>query len=587
VATFVLLLVLDGVWAGRVLVRGLTRARSELAVAIESIVTGDPDAAAPHFVAARQAAEDAVGAAGHPAMGFARLLPVAGENIDAAAAVAEASRATAAAGSAMVEVARDLGWTDIRIPASTSAGVLDIEAFESALPRMGTVVDQLREASIALEAGGGDGLFGPVASGYRDAVNGLSRRADLASRFRDSMRLVTTMFGGNHRYLICVPALGRSRPGGGAPATIGVLVVDDGTFELEPMTPAPKGIADSDISLHWPRTAKTLMVAAREEGIAADGIILMDAIALEDLVWTVGDVEVEDRPLPLSERTTASALEIDAFLGNAPPKTAQLHADLVAQILQAFLERRPAMESLALATAADTRGRHLSIYLAGGSGRRLVRTLGLDGRARLTGEGVLPVVATWSTLGSSHVGALVNTTVRQTITIREDGSASVDAEVLFENGAGTDPPSVFLGRPAGSVPVGTFSANVTLYLPRAADHIQAETSRPSPIGVGEDLGLATVTGSIAVRGGESTTLTVSYRVPNAVRTIDRVKEIALRVMPQPSMAGTRFLVRIVLPDGSAIVSASSGLERRGDTAVFSGVRRGALDLELRFGVGQA
>ncbi|MDQ4109186.1 MAG: hypothetical protein M3138_10330, partial [Actinomycetota bacterium] len=88
-ATFVLLLILDGVWAGRILVRGLTSARSELAVAIESIVTGDPEAAAPHFAAAQRAADEALGATGHPSMGIARLLPLAGSNIEAAAAVAE------------------------------------------------------------------------------------------------------------------------------------------------------------------------------------------------------------------------------------------------------------------------------------------------------------------------------------------------------------------------------------------------------------------------------------------------------------------------------------------------------------------
>jgi hypothetical protein len=586
-ATFVLLLVLDGVWAGRILVRGLTRARSELTVAIESIVTGDPEAAAPHFAAARQSAEDALDAAGHPAMGIAGLLPLAGENIEAAAAVAEASRATAAAGGTMVGVARDLGWTDIRIPASTAAGRLDIEAFETALPRMEEVADRLREASIALEAAGGDGLLGPVASGYRDAVEGLSRRADLAGRFRDSMQLATAMFAGEHRYLVCVPALGQPRPGGGAPATIGVLLVDDGALQLDPMTPAPKRFADVDVSLHWPRTARNLMAVAAEDGIAADGVILIDAVALEDLVWTIGDVEVRGLPLALSDQTTTSALEIDAFLGNTPPRTARLHADLVSQILDAFLERRPSVESFALATAADTRGRHLSVYLPGRKERRLIRALGLDGRARLKGEGILPVVATWSTLGNSHVGALVNTTVEQRITILENGSASVDAEVLFENGAGTDPPSVLLGRPAGGLPVGTLAADVTLYLPQTAQHVVAETSRPSPIRVGQDLGLATVTGSIAVRGGESTTLTVTYLVPDAVRTVDGADEVALRVMPQPTLAGVRFQIRVALPDGSTIVSASPELERRGETAIFSGVRGGPVDLELRFGVGQA
>ena len=91
-------------------------------MAIESIVTGDPEAAAPHFVAAREAADDAVSSAGHPSLGLAGLLPIVGNNIEAASAVAEASLATAEAGSTMVKVARDLGWTDIRIPASSAFG---------------------------------------------------------------------------------------------------------------------------------------------------------------------------------------------------------------------------------------------------------------------------------------------------------------------------------------------------------------------------------------------------------------------------------------------------------------------------------
>ena len=319
---------------------------------------------------------------------------------------------------------------------------------------------------------------------------------------------------------------------------------------------------------------------------SVDGVILIDSVALQDLVWTIGDVDVEGLPLALSDQTTTSALEVDAFLGNAPIRAAELHADLVSQILGAFLERRPGVESFALATAADTRGGHLSVYLPGGK-RRLVRALGLNGRAMLSDPGTLPVIASWSTLGNSHVGALVSTTVQQTITVRRNGSASVEAEVLFENGAGTDPPSVLLGRPIGGLPVGTFAADVTLYLPKNAEDIAAETSRPSPIRAGQDLGLATVTGSVAVRGGDSTTLTVTYLVPDAVRTVDGAREVAIRVTPQPTLAGIRFEIRIVLPDGSTIRSASPGLQRQGDTAVFSGVQDAAMDLELRFAVGQA
>jgi len=184
------------------------------------------------------------------------------------------------------------------------------------------------------------------------------------------------------------------------------------------------------------------------------------------------------------------------------------------------------------------------------------------------------------------VGALVKTTVVQTVTIRPNGSAEVEAEVLFDNGAGTAPPSVLLGRPAGGLPIGTFAADVTLYLPKNADKIEAETSRPSPIRVGRDLGLTTVTGSIAVRGGGSTSLTVAYVIPDAVRTVNGAKEITLHVVPQPTVAGIRYELQVSLPDGSTILSASPELDRRGEAAAFSGVRSGAVDLDLRFGLGQ-
>ena len=584
-ATFAILLLLDGLWAGRTLVRGLTRARSELIVAIESLVTGDPDAAAPHFEAARQAADDAVGAAGHPSLELAGLLPVIGDNIDAAGAVAEASRATATAGGSMVTVARELGWTDIRIPASAGLGRLDLEAIEAAQRPMDSVVSQLREAAVNLGAVGDDGLVGPVATGYRDAVDALDQRSELAATFRDTMRLATTMFSGERRYLLVVPALGVTRPSGGAPTTIGVLTVSDGLMDLEAMVPAPRPFVDVAGAPDWPRTARSLMDAAEDAGIdAPDGVIQLDAVALEDLVWTIEDVPAEDRTLPLSDRTTTPALEIEAFQTNSPPRSASLHAAWSDAVVQAVLAERPGVETFALAASSATRDRHLAIYVPDRRARPLLRSLGLDGRARLRGQGVFPVAGTWSTRGNAHVGAFVNVTVRQSIRVREDGSASVSSVVLFENSAGTDPPSVLLGRPADGLPIGTYSAGVTLYVPGNARNVVAETSRPSPIEVGRDVGLTTVTGSIEIAAGGSTTLTVSYRVDDVVRVDGDERELTVRLLPQPTLAGVGHVVRISIPEGSAIVSASPQLERRANVATFSVVRSAPLDLVLRFSV---
>lgn len=584
-ATFAILLLLDGLWAGRTLVRGLTRARSELNVAIESLVTGDPDAAAPHFQAAREAADDAVGAAGHPSLELAGLLPVIGDNIDAAGAVAEASRATAAAGGSMVTVAKELGWTDIRIPASTAVGRLDLEAIEAAQQPMDSVVSQLRTAAVNLGAAGDDGLVGPVATGYRDALEALDHRSELAARFRDTMRLATTMFSGDRRYLLVVPSLGVTRPSGGAPSTIGVLAVTDGVMDLETMVPAPPPFLDVSGAPDWSRTALSLMDAAEAAGIdATDGVIQLDAVALQDLVWTIEDVPAEGRTLPLSDRTTTNALEIEAFQTDSPPRSASLHAAWTDAVVQALLSERPGVESFALATSSAARDRHLAVFVPGRRARPLLRSLGLDGRARIRRPDVFPVVGTWSTRGNAHVGVFVNATLRQTIRVREDGSARVSAVVLFENSAGVDPPSVLLGRPAGGLPIGTYAGGVTLYLPGNARNVVAETSRPSPIEVGSDLGMTTVTGSIEIAGGGSTTLTVTYAVDDVVRVDGDEREVLVRLLPQPTVAGVDHVVRIAIPDGSAIVSASPQFERRSAVVTFSGVRSAPLDLALRFSV---
>lgn len=582
-ATLIVLLLLDVLWAGRSLARALTDARSELAIGIESIVTGDADAAAPHFDAAREAAQDALDAIGHPSIGIAGLLPIAGANIDAASAVAAASLATADAGTSMVGVAHDLGWSDIRIPATTSIGSLDVGAFETALPQMDRIAARLRNTLRSLEAVDDARLVGPVATGYRDAVSGLERRADVADRFRGALELVTEMFAGEHHYLVNVPALGVPRAGGGKPTTIAVLDVSDGRLFLQDVAPATESMATVDVSLDWPKTARALIDAAEADGVnGVDGAIQLDAVALQDLVWAIGDVEVSGRRFPLSDRSTTPALEIDAFLGESASRAAALHSDWVASILLAALDRRPGLETFALATSADARDRHLAIYLPTPEGRRVVRSLGLDGRQNVAGRRFLPVVTTWTSLGDDHVGALVETTVRQTVQLRPDGSARVATQVLFRNRAGTDPPSVLLGPRIGQTPVGTFSANVTLYLPRRATDAVAETSRPSPIETGRDLGLGTITGTVTVRAGGSTTLTATYNVDQAVRIVDGERQVDLRVIPQPTVEGVRYELRVALPDGSTILDASSSFDRRGDTATFSRVQSGPVDLRVRF-----
>jgi hypothetical protein len=73
-----------------------------------------------------------------------------------------------------------------------------------------------------------------------------------------------------------------------------------------------------------------------------------------------------------------------------------------------------------------------------------------------------------------------------------------------------------------------------------------------------------------------------YNVDQAVRIVDGERQVDLRVIPQPTVEGVRYELRVALPDGSTILDASSSFDRRGDTATFSRVQSGPVDLRVRF-----
>jgi hypothetical protein len=349
------------------------------------------------------------------------------------------------------------------------------------------------------------------------------------------------------------------------------------------LAPAPPELVEAPTSLDWPTAAEALLRAARAAGAPRlDGVISLDSIALEDLVWVAGDVGVKGRKLPLSDSTTSTALEIDAFQATVDEQAARTHALWTSEILRTFLASRPGLESFALATARDARARHLAIYARRASTQELVSTLGLDGALPEPQPGVLPVIVSWSATAGSHVGALVDTRIREDVRVRSDGSATVLMEVSFENGAGSGSRSALLGQGGGGIPVGSFAADVTVYVPEAARNLAAETSRPSPTSVEEELGYRAVTGSVFIRGGESSTFTVTYSIKEAVAADGDERSLVLRVLPQPTLEGISYELRLMAPDEARIVSASPELDVRGSSASFNELRGGPTDLEIRY-----
>ncbi len=138
-----IVLVLDGLWAGRAMFRGVAEARSALTEGAVAVVTGDPAAARPCFERAAEAADSTVEATAHPSIALAERIPWLGDNIKAVEAVARASERSANAGLTMVDAALLMDWQDVRLPATEALGAVDLPKLRAATPMLEEVAKGL------------------------------------------------------------------------------------------------------------------------------------------------------------------------------------------------------------------------------------------------------------------------------------------------------------------------------------------------------------------------------------------------------------------------------------------------------------
>ncbi len=576
-AVLLVLLVLDGIWAGRTMVRGVAAARSDLAEGSVAVVTGDPEAAVPHLESAAEAAESVLDASGHPSISLASRLPWIGENLRAVEAIAEASQRTAGAGLTMAEAARVLDWHDLRIPAAEAIGDVDLATIEAAAPLLDDVATELGDAAAALEAVGPARLVGPVATGYDDALETLRRRAAIAADASDVMALLPRFLGSGaeRQYLLAIQTLGRPLGVGGEVDLIGVLTANDGVMTLStPLTPAGEGFARATDTTDARSAGENLLAAARDEGLGElDGVLLADSMWLADAVWTTGTAEVPERDLPVNPDEAPTVLEREVFEGRDVAAAATRRAEVANAIVESYLARRPATEAFATALARDVAERHLTVVATRGRERRILERLGADGAPEPAGQ---PSVAvTWSTVVDNQAAIFTDREVSHRVMLDIDGSAKVRTIVTLTNHADDAPPSALLGfplpatvpDPAGVDPVGGWAADVGVLLPAKADRVTAETSVPSETSIVKEEGRAVVLAQLAVDPGDSRSLLVGYRLLDA--KIDD-GEFRLRVIPQPAWPVGLVRVRIDAPPGEVIAEASQDLEVGGVSATYVG-----------------
>ena len=240
VLTACVMLAIDAAVSAHRMLGAISAARLHLIDGGNSVVTGDPDVATAAFQAAGRSALEALGDADRPGVRLLQGLPIVGDNVTAAKAVAQAQVDTASAGLTMADAARTMDWNTILLPTTTSLGHVDLAEVRRATPQLESVATQLQTALNRLELAGGGHLIGPVAAGYDNAVTTLTREAALAADARDLARVTPPLFGGHgvRRYLVAVGSLAQPFGPSGRVGPVGVLTARHGTLTLEPFSPA-------------------------------------------------------------------------------------------------------------------------------------------------------------------------------------------------------------------------------------------------------------------------------------------------------------------------------------------------------------
>ena len=580
VATFLIVVIallgFDAARSANRMLSGIKDARAQLDDGAESVVVGDPEASIPKFNSAAAEADRAVAASDHPSIRLLGLFPVLGPNIRATRAVAIAEGDSARAGLVMAQAAKLLGWNNILIPGASRVGDVDLDKIRAATPKIDGVARQLQAALTELASAGGSHLIGTVASGYQDVIVALQRRVALSQDLRTVVHLLPAMLGGEgqRRYLVAVESLGQPKATGGLITAEGVLSAEKGRIELGRLSPASSELETSTVSPDLPTDAPAMLQAAQHDGLGAlDGVIVIDSVALEDLLWMTGAVSPAVLHNPVTMDSGVEVLEKRLYLGTDARQANAAHAEVSQAALGGFLLRRPSMEAFAIGLADAISQRHLEIWSTSTQDQRGLKDLGVTG-AFDTKPGQLAVI--WRSTSANRAVSFVRRTTAQVVKLNDAGGpAVVKTKVMISDRAPKGPPSLLLGVKR---PIGSWSADVTVYLPRTAVNPTAESSSGAPTTIGEDLGTSTATGTLSAAPAHDASITVAYRQRKAAEQVESAWRYQLLVLPQPALAPTTVRVSITIPDGSKLIAKANQLLSTGGELTYEGTPLAPLTL---------
>ena len=453
-----------------------------------------------------------------------------------------------------------------------------------------------------------DGLVAPLANAVRTAKAALGQAAPFLDRSHALLQLESYLTSGDHRVLVVSQDGAELRPTGGWAGSFGVIDIGPGGAKLEtyrdssvlpdPAVPVkpPAGALQTSIlnfrNANWwidfPTSARSMLGFWRNAGQPpVDGIIVVDTVAMKDLLAVLGPVAVPSYGETFTSENLLQRLLylVEVQRGGATSRKNVLAA-LAAEVEQRMLTASPselARAAFALAKAADAK--HVQMYFADPQAEAVAESLGWSGQVAPP-RGTTDLVAISNAMNEpGKVNVAMRKTIDYTVELETNRSAQTTLVLEYSN-TGPYPlpmPSVFRDWLRVYRLPGTIFPSST---PDGAKTVVLVES-----------GLPAEARMFTLLRGQSRTETFVSRVPNAM-AIDaapaagggKTARYRLHVVRQADLEDVPTSIEVAAPTGWRATSADARLTAsgaslpvtvRGDGLRVAVPLSGDLDLDMR------
>jgi hypothetical protein len=353
-AAVVVLLAVGGYAAWRALqvkddLGGAVDAASELRSALQAGDDREADEALASLRAHAAAAED--GTSG-PTWSVLSRFPFLGDDAHAVRVVS--SVAVDLAGDAVAPLV-DAGALDLEGFAPKN-GRIDLSRIDKLSTPLAASADAFAVAEKRLSSVDADGLVGPLASKWKQALRDVGDAVDGLAAGRVTADVLPAMLGadGPRKQLLVFQTNAEPRAPGGMPGSLATIDVTNGHLELArqrsassfgelaaPVLPITKEeearfgpqlgtfVMDAAFTPHFPREAELIAARwTREYDEKLDGVVAIDPVALGYLMEATGPIEVGN--VELSAKNVAAELLHDAYVRTPDPNLQDLWFEAVA-----------------------------------------------------------------------------------------------------------------------------------------------------------------------------------------------------------------------------------------------------------------